>query len=63
MCHSRTHTDILAKHHVVGLEITEYEATWPDGRSNRAQERIRAIQPVMEVLGLRSQRVRPVLTR
>ena len=40
----------LAAHEVLGLEITEYEYDWPDGRPSRSDELIAAIWPVLTKL-------------
>ena len=37
----------LAQCGVLGLEITEFEDCWPDGRPNRPAELLRAISPVL----------------
>ena len=42
--------EALAGHDVVGFEITEFEACWPDGRPNRLDELVAAIRPVLETL-------------
>lgn len=42
--------EILAHHEVVGLEIAEYEASWPDGRPNDPGPLLVAIQPVLDGL-------------
>ncbi len=39
---------VLARSHVVGLEVTEFEATWPDGRANPADPLIAAVTPLLE---------------
>lgn len=43
----------LAAHEPVGLEITEYEASWPGGKPNDPSELLSAIQPVLAVLQVR----------
>lgn len=45
--------ETLAKHDVLGLEITEYEDRWPDGKPNQTEQLLDAIQPVLEALGSR----------
>ncbi|RJG55894.1 arginase family protein [Sphingobium terrigena] len=42
--------EILAEHDVLGLEIAEYEASWPDGRPNPPDRLIDAISPVAEAI-------------
>lgn len=39
---------ILAQHHVLGLEITEYEGIWPNGEDCSPEQLIEAIHPVVE---------------
>ena len=39
--------EVLADHEVLGLEIAEYEASWPDGSSNDPNRLLVAIQPVV----------------
>ena len=41
---------VLAEHSIIGLEITEFEACWPDGRFTQADDLIEAIGPVMATL-------------
>lgn len=40
----------LAECDVVGLEVAEYEATWPDGRPNSPDRLVEAIAPLLKVL-------------
>lgn len=40
----------LARHRVVGLEIAEFEATWPDGRQNDPAALIAALRPLLDPL-------------
>lgn len=40
---------VLAKHEIVGLEIAEFEATWPDGRRGDLEPLVEAIAPVLGV--------------
>lgn len=42
--------EMLALHRPVGLEIAEYEASWPDGTPNDSAELLFAIHPVMTAL-------------
>ena len=35
---------------ILGIEIAEYEATWPDGQPNSSSELLSALHPVMEKL-------------
>lgn len=42
--------EMLARHEVLGLEVTEYEECWPDGRANSPDRLLDAIQPVMDAL-------------
>jgi arginase len=38
----------LADFDVVGFEIAEYEATWPDGRPNDPEQLLQAIKPLVD---------------
>lgn len=40
----------LARHAIVGLEITEFEASWPDGRPAETAPLIAALRPVLDRL-------------
>lgn len=42
--------EALADHDVLGLEIAEYEVSWPDGRPNPPDRLIDAISPVVEAI-------------
>ncbi|KQS03096.1 hypothetical protein ASG11_01465 [Sphingomonas sp. Leaf357] len=42
--------EMLALHRPVGLEIAEYEATWPDGTPSERSELLVAIHPVLTAL-------------
>lgn len=42
--------EVLGDHDVLGLEIAEYEASWPDGRPNDPNPLLAAIQPVLRRL-------------
>ena len=42
--------NVLARHDVLGLEVTEYEGCWPDGRASSPDRLLDAIQPVLDVL-------------
>jgi len=39
--------ELLALHEVVGLEVAELEATWPDGRPADVDLLIEAIKPLL----------------
>lgn len=43
----------LAEHELVGLEITEYEASWPGGKPNDPSQLLSAMQPVLALLQAR----------
>jgi arginase len=43
--------EVLADHEVLGLEIAEYEAAWPDGRPNQPERLMDAIMPVAQRIG------------
>lgn len=43
----------LAAHELVGLEITEYEASWPGGKPNDPSQLLSAMQPVLAMLQAR----------
>lgn len=40
----------LARHELIGFEIAEYEASWPDGRANDTSTLIWAIEPLLAVM-------------
>jgi arginase len=40
----------LARFKVIGLEVAEYEASWPDGTLNNCSPLIRAIEPLLAVI-------------
>ncbi|MCW6511463.1 arginase family protein [Lichenifustis flavocetrariae] len=42
--------EILAAHELLGLEITEYEASWPGGKPTDPSQLLSAMQPVLAVL-------------
>lgn len=44
----------LARHAVIGLEITEFEATWPDGRPAGTAPLIAALRPLLDRLAARA---------
>lgn len=45
---------VLAQHEVLGLEIAEYEAFWPDGQPNHPDQLIDAILPAAQALSAKS---------
>ncbi|MBW8880604.1 MAG: arginase family protein [Asticcacaulis sp.] len=42
--------EVLARSEVIGLEIAEYEVTWPDGRPGSADGVVAALEPVLRRL-------------
>lgn len=45
----------LADCEVTGIEIAEYESTWPHGKPNEASRLVKAIEPLLNLLSVRSQ--------
>jgi arginase len=43
---------MLSSFEIIGLEITEYEESWPDGRPNAASDFISAIRPLLTRLNM-----------
>jgi arginase len=50
----------LAAHELVGLEITEYEASWPGGEPNDSSQLISAMHPILAVFQSDQIRERPL---
>ena len=46
----RAAASVLVEHGVIGLEVAEFEATWPDGRAAEVRPLVAALEPLLHAV-------------